>query len=124
MTSVFAVINNAKRRRRRPQPVDAALLALLAYLLALLAFFLSSFLRSLIYVSRQVSGGGNPERDAPSRGRVCCCFFPWPTGNCLREITKIEKQPQAKYKDAGIAEPNAAIGELNLRKFIVVLGRE
>jgi hypothetical protein len=44
--------------------------------------------------------------------------------NCLREITKIEKQPQAKYKDAGIAEPNAAIGELNLRKFIVVLGRE
>jgi hypothetical protein len=55
---------------------------------------------------------------------VCCCFFPWPAGNCLREITKIEKQPQAKYKDAGIAEPNAAIGELNLRKFIVVLGRE
>jgi hypothetical protein len=40
------------------------------------------------------------------------------------EITKIEKQPRAKYKDAGIAEPNAAIGELNLRKFIVVLGRE
>jgi hypothetical protein len=25
MTSVFAVINNAKRRRRKPQPVDAAL---------------------------------------------------------------------------------------------------
>jgi hypothetical protein len=40
------------------------------------------------------------------------------------EITKIEKQPPAKYKDAGIAELNAAIGELNLRKFIVVLGRE
>src|SRR6202011_3319036 len=59
MTSVFAVINNAKRRPRKPQPVDAALLALLAYLLALLAFFLPSFLPSLIYVSRQVSGGGN-----------------------------------------------------------------
>ncbi len=33
MTSVFAVINNAKRRRRKPQAVDAALQQIRSHLL-------------------------------------------------------------------------------------------